>query len=370
MNCLTTPRSLLAVLLIAGSTHPLQAQGEPASLLEQQPLFEAGEGGYHCYRIPALVVTRAGTVLAFAEARKNSCSDHGDIDLVLRRSEDDGQSWSERRIVADDGARTMGNPCPLVDRTTGTIWLPFCRDNRRILVTKSSDDGRTWSKPVDITRDAMDPAWHWVGTGPGHGVQLSSGRLLVPCWADATPKLGEIQLSFVFYSDDHGATWKLGGALEADKSDECEVVELDDGSVYLNARSRQAKRQRAVALSKDGGATWSPVAFDARMPEPSCQGSVVRLTGRRRFAKSRVLVCSPADRQSRSRLTVRLSYDECQTWPVVKILCDGPSAYSDMAVTRAQHVLCLYEADNYKRIDLARFNVEWLTDGNDRLRSP
>ena len=335
--------------------------------LEQAELFLSGKGGYHTYRIPALVVTKQGTVLAFCEGRKNSGSDHGDIDLVLKRSTDEGQTWSDMQVIADDGDHTMGNPCPVVDQSNNTIWLPLCRDNSRILVMKSTDDGRTWSKPADITKEAMDPAWYWVGTGPGHGIQLRSGRLLIPCWADATEHLGEIQFSFVFYSDDSGATWQKGPALDQDASDECEAVELVDGSLYMNMRSRRGKKQRAYSWSEDGGQSWSTVQFDPRLPEPSCQGSIIRLTNTPLFRKSRILLVCPASPDARDHLTLRVSYDECRTWPVSKVLFSGAAAYSDLAVTTDGQILCLYEADNYERVALARFNIEWLTNGKDRL---
>lgn len=372
--CVTVPRDAVmtrwaaAALIISGlCAAPNWAREETSGQLNQQTLFHAGDGGYACYRIPSLVVTTKGTVIAFAEARKNSRSDHGDIDLVMRRSFNGGRTWSDCQFIADDGVHTMGNPCPVVDRRNGSIWLAFCRDNKRVLMTKSIDDGRTWTRPTDITRAAMDTNWHWVGTGPGHGVQLRSGRLLMPCWADTTPRLGEIQLSFVFWSDDGGATWKQGGVLDANASDECEVVELETGGLYLNARSRQGKKQRAYSFSGDDGETWSTVKYDPRLSEPSCQGSVVRLTDSQHFQKSRMLLSTPADPSSRTRLTIRLSYDECLSWPVSKVLYEGSSAYSDLAVTPDRCILCLYEADDYSRINLARFSIEWLTDGKDSL---
>ena len=336
--------------------------------IEQTDLFVSGKDGYHTYRIPAVLVTKKGTVLAFCEGRKNSGSDHGDIDLVLKRSTDGGHTWADMEIIADDGIHTMGNPCPVVDKSNGAIWLPLCRDNKRILLMKSTDDGTTWSKPVDITGQAMNPAWHWVGTGPGHGVQLTSGRLVIPCWADATERLGEIQFSFILYSDDRGTAWQRGSALDRNASDECEVVELVDGSLYMNMRSRQGKKLRAYSWSKDGGETWSSVKYDAGLPEPSCQGSIIRLTSMRQFRKNRILLACPADQATRTRLTVRVSYDECRSWTVSKVLFSGPAAYSDLAVTTDSQILCLYEADDYSRIAMARFNIEWLTDGQDSLK--
>lgn len=361
-------RSSVFLVILAAAVVLASRSVQSGESTQRSVLFRAGERAYHCYRIPALLVTGKGTVLAFCEARKNSCSDHGDIDLVLKRSVDGGKTWSGMQIVADDGGHTMGNPCPVQDRSTGVIWLPFCRDNKRILLSRSTDDGKTWSKPVDITSQSMDAKWHWVGTGPGHGIQLSTGRLVIPCWADATPKLGEIQLSYCFYSDDHGKTWQVGRPLDANASDECEVVELADGGLYMNARSRQGKKQRAFAFSGDGGKSWSPVKYDPKLPERSCQGSIVRLTGSKHFSKSRIVLASPADRDARRQFTVRVSYDECRTWPVAKVLYAGSAAYSDLAVTQRQEILCLYEADSYSKIVLERFGIAWLTDGADRLQ--
>jgi sialidase-1 len=370
----TYPLTSLALAIAFANGHPLFA-GETAArgnqdrspVFASKVLFAAGHHGYKCYRIPALVRTKRGTILAFCEARKHSGADHGDIDLVLRRSADGGRTWTDMQFVADDGANTMGNPCPVLDRSTGVIWLPFCRNNKQVLLTRSSDDGRSWSKPVDITRSVKDAAWPWVGTGPGHGIQLRSGRLIVPCWADHTQRLGECQFSFVFYSDDHGQTWTRGKRLDLNASDECEVVELTDGTLYMNMRSRQGKRQRAYATSKDGGKTWSAVEFDPNRPEPSCQGSLIRLTGAKRFKRNRVLIATPANPKKRTHMTVRLSYDACRTWPVAKVVHEGSSAYSDLAMTSDGQILLLYEADDYTKIVLASFNLEWLTDGKDAL---
>jgi sialidase-1 len=336
---------------------------EPQPLFEEQTLFKAGENGYHTYRIPALLITKRGTVLAFCEARKHSSSDLGDIDLAVRRSTDGGKTWGKMEIIVDDGAHTAGNPCPVLDRRTGTVWLPYCRDNRQVFVMKSDDDGNTWSKAAEITRDARPPDCHWVGTGPGHGIQLRSGRLLVPCWAgvEADATHGKTQLSFTIYSDNGGQSWHLGTPLDRDASDECEAVELADGALYLTLRSRHGKNQRGYAFSKDGGKTWSAVRHDAHLPEPSCQGSVIRLTPGKEGGENHVLLAAPANTSARTRLTVYLSADGCRTWPHSKVVHAGPSAYSDLAVAAGREVLLLYEADNYTRITLARFDLAWLT---------
>lgn len=373
--------STICTHLESGTTRPKKEKA-PA-LLEKLDLFVAGEQGYFCYRIPSLIVSAKGTILAFCEARKNDCTDWDDIDLVMRRSLDGGKTWEPMRVIADDGTHSVNQPCPVVDRDTGIVWMPFFKDNKRAFVMKSSDEGQTWSKPVEITQEVKD--WGYGGSGPGHGIQLKSERLLIPSWGDLdppslpnfSPNWGEVQFSYAFFSDDHGATWKRGKPMESNLSDECEAVETADGSVYMTLRSRQKKKQRGYAWSKDGGVTWSKVQFDEKLPESSCEGSVIRFTDQKHFGKNRILLSNPASTTERSKLTVRLSYDECRTWPVSKVLHESYSGYSDLAVASDATILCLYE--EYQKLEtsfagllaprliLARFNLEWLTDGADHL---
>ena len=332
-------------------------------------VFVSGREGYHTYRIPSLAVSKAGTVLAFCEGRRDSMSDFGDIDLLLRRSLDDGQTWEPRQIVWGDGDSTIGNPCPIVDQSTGTIWLLFCRNNDRVFVTHSTDDGQNWATPTDITRGLKRPEWGPVGTGPGHGTQLRGGRLLAPCWA-YRPEYERPGDTFCFYSDDHGATWKLGDIVGViDWGDECQAVETEDNVVYLSIRAGD-NAKRAFAWSRDGGETWSDVRWHEDVPEPaSCQGSVIRLTDRRVHDKDRVVMVNPAG-PTREKLTLRLSYDECRTWTAGKVLHPGPAAYSDLCVLPDLTLACFYEAGEvhgYETLRFARLTLEWLSDGEDSL---
>ena len=364
--CRAVIRWVVCLLPVTGGLAPA---AKP--LRTDQALCRKGDLGYHTYRIPALLMTPKGTILFVCEARKNSGSDHGDIDLVLRRSEDGGKTWSPLRVIADGGERTMGNPCLVADRASGTIWMPFSQDNKRVLLMKSSDDGRSWSQPRDITADVLPPQWHWVGPGPGHGIQLRKGRLVVPCWAgvEADVPFGATQLSYVFFSDDAGKTWRAGAAAGVDRSDECEVVQRADNTLYMTARSRHNKKLRAYALSHDGGHSWLPAQYDDRLPEPSCQGSILRLTRQGRAAKNRIVLAHPSAPNSRTHMTVRLSYDECRTWPVAKVVHTGGSAYSDLARNQQGEILLAFEKDGYSQISLVRMNVEWLTEGRDRFPS-
>jgi len=360
------------LLLLAGVVFCVtggSAVAEPK--FDQIDVFVSGHDGYHTYRIPAIVVTKKRTLLAFCEGRKSDREDHGDIDLVLKRSFDGGRTWTPMQIVHEESGTakiTIGNPAPVVDQSTGTIWLPFCRNNDRVLVTNSTDDGVTWAKPVEITKDVKRRSWGWYATGPVHGIQLTSGRLLIPCDHRNT-KRGNKVFSHVIYSDDHGASWKLGG-LAGEKRSECTAVETVDGRIYLNMRGHhKGNHLRAHAWSDDGGATWSDVKLDETLIEPVCQASVIRLTDAKRHDKNRVLFSNPACKK-RERMTVRISTDECKTWSAGKVVHAGPSAYSDLCVRPDMTICCFYERGErsaYEKITLARFNLEWLTDGKDRI---
>lgn len=375
ISAVLLPRTVQTV----GEMHILAAQDEVTTVDSanlQAPcetdIFVSGQGGYHTYRIPAIVVSQAGTILALCEGRKHSSSDSGDIDLLLRRSFDNGRTWQPKQVIWDNGEDTIGNPCPVVDQSTGTIWLPFCRNNDRVYVTRSIDDGNSWSSPVDITSDLKLPSWDWYATGPGHGIQLSNGRLLIPC-DHRLANESSIDRGFrshVFYSDDHGSTWQLGGIVAKEFTDECEAVQTVDGAVYLNIRRERSQPQRMYAWSDNEGEAWSEAQWDETLIGTACQASVVRFTNVPSHAKNRVLFSNPASTSRRERLTIRLSYDECQTWSAGKMLWPGPAAYSDLCVLPDMTICCLYEGGDdhpYENIRFARFTLEWLTDGADQL---
>jgi sialidase-1 len=345
----------------------------------QVDVFTSGTGGCHTYRIPALVVTKKGTLLAFCEGRRKSRSDTGDIDLVVRRSADDGKTWGPMQVVWDDAGNTCGNPCPVVDRETGTIWLPmtwnsgktherqikpgFGPDSRRVFVTGSTDDGRTWAEPREITPDVKKAGWTWYATGPGAGIQIRNGRhrgrLVIPC-DHKDPRY----YSHVIYSDDHGKTWALGGTTPQDRVNECEVVELKDGALMLNMRNYdRSKKARQVAISSDGGMTWADQRFDAALVEPICQASIRRHTWPGADGPGAILFSNPASAKGRVRMTVRLSRDEGRTWPVSRLIHAGGSAYSCLAVLPDGTVGLLYERGGYRTITFARFTLGWLEGG-------
>ena len=338
--------------------------------LQKQVLFTGQQRGYYLYRIPSLIVSKKNTVLAFCEARRHTGADDDEIDIAMRRSFDNGKTWDEQHIIVSDGIRTCSNLCSVVDMATGTILLLFCKDNQQVFLTKSYDDGQTWTEPKEITNTTKNPNWTYVGTGPGHGIQLKSNRILIPGWSDTSPGLptwrtplpgwGKIQSSYAFYSDDGGENWVQGEEMTTNASDECEAVELENGLIYMTMRSRQNKKQRAYSYSKDQGHTWTPVEYDPNLPEPSCQGSIIR------FDTEKILLCHPSDQTKRAELTVRLSNDNCRTWQINKIIEQGGSAYSDLAVTQTKQILCLYEKreedanTDERHIVLASFKIDWV----------
>lgn len=392
---------LLAVILCA----PALA-AEP--LLEKQELFAAGQGGYPSYRIPALVVTPGGSLLAACEARKTR-GDWSAIDILFVRSEDGGTTWSEPRGLGtlpgeerqNPAARrpsgatgiTNNNPLWIADRETGAVHLLVCQEYLRCFYSRSDDDGKSFSDPVEIT-SALEPFrktydWKVVATGPGHGVQLPTGRLVVPVWLSTASGASAHRPSVIstIYSDDHGASWQCGEivAHETDplvNPSESVAVVLADGSVLLNMRSEADANRRAIAISPNGASGWTRPRFDDELVEPICMASLCRYSLPGKNTRGRILFSNPANLErkdgkaapgmsrDRKNLTVRLSYDECQSWPVAKTLEAGPSAYSDLAVAQDGTIYCLYEHTPRPKASgpslfLAKFNLAWLTDGND-----
>ena len=243
-NTLTSYATIAAGLLFSAA-----AWTAPPTQVE---VFRAGEGGYHTYRIPAMITTPKGTLLAFCEGRRNSASDTGDIDVVLRRSFDGGKTWAAMQKLADMEDDTIGNPTPVFERKTGTIFLLLTRnpghtnekkivsgtyhDSRTVWIIRSRDDGATWTQPVEITAQTKRPDWTWYATGPGNGIQLRSGRLVIPC--DHNRRDDGSRHSHIIYSDDRGETWKIGAVADV-QTNESAIAELKDGSLLLNMRSYQ-----------------------------------------------------------------------------------------------------------------------------------
>ena len=334
-------------------------------------VFTSGSDGYHTFRLPALAVAPDGTILAFCEGRRDGREDYRANYLVLKRSTDNGVTWGDLQLLAGDPDYTMNNPTVVVDGDTNTIWLAFCKHTYEVYVMKSDDSGASWSQPKNITEDVKLPGWTRYDLGPGHGIQLQSGRLVIPGdHTEGTRSDWVFRHSHIIYSDDHGDHWSPGGSM-GKGSIESQVVETGSGELYFNARTADLSLyKRVAARSSDGGLTWSEMAPVGDLPDPRCQGSIVRHTDNESHDRSRVIFANIANTAARDTLTLRVSYDECRTWPISKVLCHGPAAYSDLATASDMTICCLYEqdaSDAHESIRLAQFNIEWLTDGADYL---
>ncbi|HAA78391.1 TPA: exo-alpha-sialidase [Candidatus Latescibacteria bacterium] len=338
--------------------------------MTKQDLFISGEDGYHTYRIPALVKTTSGRVLAFCEGRRVSRSDSGDIDLLVRSSDDDGVTWSDPRVVVSDPGMTCGNPCPVVDHESGRIVLAFCKNigvlsekvicegngPRTVWLTRSEDDGKTWNTAEEITESTKDPAWTWYATGPCHGVQLSDGRLVVPCDHMVGVYLdrhADPYHSHVILSDDGGFTWRIGGIV-SEGTNECTVAAHDVSGVYINCRNYRQQKCRAASWSEDRGETFGRFRYESDLVDPICQGALLDL-GQGRY------VLSNAASESRERVSLRVTEDGGETWSDPFCLFEGPSAYSDIVELSNARAGCLLECGDeapYERLSFVSLSIE------------
>lgn len=347
----------------------------PASEL-RTTVYSRGMNGYSTFRIPAVVRTNDNTLLAFAEARRDGAGDAGNIDLVVRRSENGGASWGDIIVVWNDAENTCGNPAPVVDRATGRVVLlmtwnkgddreraimrRLSQDTRRVFVCHSDDDGLTWSEPREITSSTKRDDWAWYATGPCHAIQLQHklhrGRLVVPCVHSLYENDRTYYNSHLIYSDDGGATWTIGAILNG--GNESTIAERADGSIMHNSRWQRGpmKYARHYAISRDGGVTSKEVVRDTTLIEPVCQGSIIGYS-EKGCATNHLLFCNPASTKRRERLTLRQSRDGGITWSSGIVLENGPSAYSDVVIMKRKRVGILFECGEhspYERIDFCR----------------
>lgn len=352
-------------------------------------LFNSGEDGYDTYRIPAIVEAADGSLLAFCEGRKSGRGDAGNIDIVMKRSTDEGETWSEQAVLWDDGENTCGNPCPVVDRLTGEVFLLLTHNlghdheseiirktsesTRTVWVMSSKDHGLTWSEPQNITATTKDPAWGWYATGPGNGIQIQNGPrkgwLVIPCDHSYDDENGNVRGgpyeygSHTIYSKDHGRTWELGGVIRP-KVNECQVVEIGsrssgNGTLLMNMRSYFGEMRRTHALSYDGGLSWTEPQRVEELVEPVCQASMIRHDYLVHPYQNLIFFLNPASTSKRHNLSIRASKDEGRTWPYIQTIHAGPGAYSSMVVLPGQ-IGTLYEAgvdDPYESIIFHKLSV-------------
>lgn len=405
-----TPRFALIALLATGAIVDSAWTGNRpggsawGADLTQQIVFENGSEGYNVFRIPAVIRAGNGDLLIFCEAREGG--DASAIDLVMKRSTDDGKSWGELQVVqdkrgfaallqGDTSAITVGNPAPVVDQMDpahpNRIWLPFTLENDRVFVTYSDDHGATWAQRREITDQVKKRPWGWYATGPVHSIQLQRGahrgRLVVPAdhrMGQAGTDKGDLGAQAIV-SDDHGATWRLGAVDDTYpdglNANETTVVELNDGRLYFNTRDQHGEAQgtRGQAYSSDGGLSFDAsgdpsykwfVPSPPTLDPPVVQSALLRVFSKLDGDPSNLILFSGPDENGpsgpgRSDLRLRYTTDETKSWTDGPLIHVGPAAYSDMVRLPGDVVGIVFESGvkgspRYDRISFVRFPIDQL----------
>lgn len=376
-------QSLFFFFLFVGMNYTLHAQ---------TMVFRAGEADYHTFRIPAIVRAPDNALLAFCEARKDGAGDYGKIGIVLRRSTDNGKSWSRIYQTPYYGFGQNGNPAPVVDMLDpkypkGKVMLFFNTGNnheneirkgngiREVWYTYSTTNGINWSIPVNITTFVHRPNhpkkdssyhfaedWRTYANTPGHAIQLQQkpykGRIYVPANHSSGPPQNKFEdyAAHGFYTDDHGKTFQLAATVNMKGSNESTAAELSKGKLMLNSRNQQGDiRTRIVSISSNGGQTWDTSYYDAQLPDPVNQGTLLNLGYHK--GKAILAFCNAASANSRDSLTLRISMDEGKTWTKQWLIDHAPAdfkgdytAYCDLVAIDKKTIGILYERKGYKQI--------------------
>lgn len=374
------------------------------SIYAQSPfsvIYTSGQEGHKTYRIPAIIQNGRGNLLTFAEGRVQGSNDFGDINIVLKRSADEGKTWSALFTLVDFQDLQAGNPTPILDSTDprfpkGRIFLFYNTGNnheneiregkglREVWYITSVDGGLLWSEPVNITSQVHRPNqptlnaaytfkedWRHYANGPGHAMQftqgLYAGRILIAANHSEGPRgeRGSDYRAHTFYSDDHGATFHLGASISIPGSNESSATEISGGRLLMNIRNQRGDvRQRIISLSDDGTASWKETYFDSQLPDPICQGSILTIAQKK--GAFTLAFSNAADTKNRDNLTIRISKDDGRTWPISIPIDNGAAsgespkdftAYSDLVLLDSKHIGIVYERKDYSQIVFKK--IKW-----------
>lgn len=335
------------------------------NLLNQKNIFVQGDNNVHTYRIPTIICTKNNVVIVFAEARRNDQGDSGIIDTVYRRSVDGGKTFDDITILNTNNKDTFGNPALIYDEKINRVILLHCFNygelgehiirtvgaRRDIYCMYSDDEGLTWSERKNITKSIKRDDWRWYATGPNHGVQMDSGRLIMTCNHNedniANKNTTGPTSSHIIYSDDHGENWEIG-ANSVERTNECCGVKLPDNKLMVNMRTHDRGNFRAVMISNDEGQSIETFYEDKNLICPVCQASIINYKDK--------LIFSNPESVERENMTVKVSSDYGKTWNEKLNLTKQMAAYSDLTINKDDEILCLYEngADRpYEMITLA-----------------
>ena len=333
------------------------------------------DDGVHTYRIPALATTPKGTLLSVYDMRHRKSRDlQEDIDIGLSRSTDGGRTWEPQRVIMDMGEwgdlppeeNGVSDPGIVVDQKTGDIfcaavwmwgklgkhqWVDDGSEpgyeigkSAQFMMVRSQDDGLTWSKPENLTRKLKKPEWWLFAPAPNQGITLRDGTLVMP--SQGRDENG-YPFANIMYSRDHGATWTLSNHAFSG-GNECQAVQLNDGSVMLNMRNDKPEPYRAVYVTQDLGQTWSPHSTDRdTLIEPNCNGSLYRFEYEEEGElKNILLFANPHTKKGRTHHTLQISFDEGESWPAeYRILLDEGLGRGYPSISRVDdsHIGIVYE---------------------------
>ena len=336
--------------------------GDFSELPNPDFVFKSGEGGYACFRIPSIIQTNNGTLLAFAEGREGNCRDNYDVDIVMKKSFTNGKTWSSLQLIWEDSSNTCSYPVPVIDRNSGRIvlfstwslgedhWSAIFKgqgkDTRRVFIFYSEDDGKNWTEPKEITTDVKSSEWDYYGIGTGSGMQIKNGkykgRMLVAAYHSTFQKEKTSFRSHLIYSDDGGLNWQIGGISSETETSECEVAELNNGSLMLNMTVRSHRiKARSIAISKDGGLTIENQQLDNNLFGPFCQASFDSFVNQK--GETILLFSNPRHRFAREDMTIQYSKDQGKSWDIASLLFEGYAANSDLIVMNDGTLGCLFE---------------------------
>jgi len=355
------------------------AEGERVILLDHGTLYSFGEYNSTAYRIPAICTAPDGSLIAAGDARIDNNTDlPGNIDISLRRSEDNGMTWSDPIVIADFGDDGASDPALVIDAASGDVICLFATHSGlfgstpmnpiRMQVCRSSDNGATWTSPEDITDQVYAPGWHavWVASGSAH--QMASGRIVAA--VGVRPNSSTQLDNHMIFSDDGGLTWAYMENTASANGNEAKILEINNGDLMMNIR---AQNQRKIVISSDDGETWGTPYLEPELIDPFCNADFIRYTSTLNgFDQNRILFSNPKSTSLRENLHVFMSTDEADTWPYSKLIYDGPSAYSSLTILNDGSIGLFYENGEYEQYQLsfARFSLDWLTDGADTYTDP
>ena len=361
--------------------------GDREIILAHTLLFQPGDYNSTNYRIPGVITAKDGSIVAVTDKRKYNQGDlPEDIDIVCRRSTDGGHTWSEPYTIAQGTGYNHGfGDCVLAwtNDDNGLIagfvggvglWNSTPSNPIRSYIARSYDNGQTWTEPEDITdfifgSNCVVPehrTWRASFFGSGNGLITSTGRIMFVAAIRETT--AQSLSNYAVYSDDNGITWHVSGRASV-SGDEAKVTELVDGRILMSIRHNG---KRWYNISNDGGETWqSSTSTWNDITAPACNGDMIRYTSvNQGFNKNRLLHSVPFG-SSRTDVSVYISYDEGETWPVRKCIVPYSSAYSSLCVlpdgTIGLYVEEEYPGNSGYSTVFYNFSLEWLTDGSDSL---